>query len=68
MRILISNDDGIYSPGIPALAKAAARFGDVRIVAKIKEKEKGGPGGMPSLAGTFLPGCIMTARAAAQKA
>jgi 5'-nucleotidase len=33
MRILISNDDGIYSPGIPALAKVAARFGDVRIVA-----------------------------------
>jgi len=33
MRILVSNDDGIYSPGIPALAKAAARFGDVRIVA-----------------------------------
>ena len=33
MRILISNDDGIYSPGIPALAKAAKRFGEVRIVA-----------------------------------
>ncbi len=33
MRILISNDDGIYSPGISALAKAAARFGEVRIVA-----------------------------------
>jgi len=33
MRILISNDDGVYSPGIVALAKAAARFGDVRIVA-----------------------------------
>jgi 5'-nucleotidase len=33
MRILISNDDGIYSPGIVPLAKAAARFGDVRIVA-----------------------------------
>jgi len=33
MRILISNDDGIYSPGIVHLAKAAARFGDVRIVA-----------------------------------
>ncbi len=33
MRILISNDDGIYSPGIVSLAKAAARFGDVRIVA-----------------------------------
>jgi 5'-nucleotidase len=33
MRILVSNDDGIYSPGIVALAKVAARFGDVRIVA-----------------------------------
>ena len=33
MRILISNDDGIYSPGILALAKAATEFGEVRIVA-----------------------------------
>jgi 5'-nucleotidase len=33
MRILISNDDGIYSPGIAALARVAARFGEVRIVA-----------------------------------
>jgi 5'-nucleotidase len=33
MRILISNDDGIYSPGIVALAKVASRFGEVRIVA-----------------------------------
>jgi 5'/3'-nucleotidase len=33
MRILISNDDGIYSPGIVSLAKVAARFGEVRIVA-----------------------------------
>src|SRR3954469_12512 len=33
MRILISNDDGIYSPGIFALAKVASKFGDVRIVA-----------------------------------
>ena len=33
MRILISNDDGIYSPGIFALAKVASRFGQVRIVA-----------------------------------
>src|SRR5437763_13225042 len=33
MRILISNDDGIYSPGIAHLAKAAARFGEVRVVA-----------------------------------
>ena len=33
MRILVTNDDGIYSPGIAALAEIAARFGDVRIVA-----------------------------------
>ena len=33
MRILITNDDGIYSPGIVALAQVAARFGEVRIVA-----------------------------------
>lgn len=42
MRILISNDDGIYSPGIPALAKAAARFGDVRIVAPDVEQSSMG--------------------------
>lgn len=33
MRILISNDDGIYSPGLIALAEVAAKFGEVRIVA-----------------------------------
>jgi 5'-nucleotidase len=33
MRILISNDDGIYSPGIRALAEVARDFGEVRIVA-----------------------------------
>lgn len=33
MRILVSNDDGIYSPGIRALAEVAREFGDVRIVA-----------------------------------
>ncbi|MBV9619084.1 MAG: 5'/3'-nucleotidase SurE [Verrucomicrobia bacterium] len=33
MKILISNDDGIYSPGIAALAKVASKFGQVRIVA-----------------------------------
>jgi 5'-nucleotidase len=33
MRILIANDDGIYSPGIVSLARAASRFGKVRIVA-----------------------------------
>lgn len=33
MRILIANDDGIYSPGLRALAGIARAFGDVRIVA-----------------------------------
>ena len=33
MRILISNDDGVYSPGIAALAKLATEFGEVRLVA-----------------------------------
>ncbi len=33
MRILITNDDGIYSPGRAALAQVASRFGEVRIVA-----------------------------------
>jgi 5'-nucleotidase len=33
MRILVSNDDGIHSPGLAALARIASRFGDVRVVA-----------------------------------
>ena len=33
MRILISNDDGIFSPGLRALAEAAAQFGEVVIFA-----------------------------------
>lgn len=33
MRILVCNDDGIYSPGIAALAEVAADFGTVRVVA-----------------------------------
>lgn len=42
MRILVSNDDGIYSPGIAALAKVAARFGDVRVVAPDVEMSSAG--------------------------
>ena len=33
MRILVTNDDGVYSPGIAALAQVATRFGEVRVVA-----------------------------------
>ena len=42
MRILISNDDGIYSPGILELAEVASRFGDVRIVAPDVEQSSMG--------------------------
>jgi 5'-nucleotidase len=42
MRILVVNDDGIYSPGILALARAARHFGDVRIVAPDVEQSSMG--------------------------
>ncbi|WP_162054621.1 5'/3'-nucleotidase SurE [Pontibacter pamirensis] len=42
MRILIANDDGIYSPGILALAEAASQFGEVRIVAPDVEQSSMG--------------------------
>src|SRR5918994_3758840 len=42
MRILITNDDGIYSPGILSLAEVASKFGDVRIVAPDVERSSAG--------------------------
>ena len=42
MRILVANDDGIYSPGLRALAEAATSFGDVRIVAPDVEQSSMG--------------------------
>jgi 5'-nucleotidase len=42
MRILVSNDDGIYSPGIAALAEVATEFGSVRIVAPDAERSSTG--------------------------
>jgi 5'-nucleotidase len=42
VRILVSNDDGIYSPGIAALAEVASRFGTVRIVAPDVEQSSMG--------------------------
>jgi 5'-nucleotidase len=42
MRILVSNDDGIYSPGIAVLAEIAAEFGRVRIVAPDVERSSMG--------------------------
>jgi 5'-nucleotidase len=42
MRILIANDDGVYSPGLAALASVATRFGEVRIVAPDVEQSSMG--------------------------
>jgi 5'-nucleotidase len=42
MRILVSNDDGIYSPGIRALATIAQEFGEVRVVAPDVEQSSAG--------------------------
>jgi 5'/3'-nucleotidase len=42
VRILVANDDGIYSPGIAALARSAAKFGDVRVVAPDVEQSSAG--------------------------
>jgi 5'-nucleotidase len=42
MRILLANDDGIYSPGLHALAECARRFGEVRVYAPDVEQSSMG--------------------------
>jgi 5'-nucleotidase len=42
VRILVANDDGIYSPGICTLAEVASEFGDVRVVAPDVEQSSTG--------------------------
>jgi 5'-nucleotidase len=42
MNILITNDDGIYSPGLLSLATIASRFGQVRVVAPDVEQSSMG--------------------------
>ena len=42
MRILLANDDGIYSPGLLALAAAARQFGDVQLYAPDVEQSSMG--------------------------
>src|SRR5688572_29532572 len=42
MRILITNDDGIYSPGLAALAKSASKFGEVTVIAPDVEQSSMG--------------------------
>jgi 5'-nucleotidase len=42
MRLLLANDDGVYSPGLLALASVAAEFGEVRIYAPDVEQSSMG--------------------------
>lgn len=42
MKILVTNDDGIYSPGLAALAQAAQHFGEVMVVAPDVEQSSMG--------------------------
>jgi 5'-nucleotidase len=42
MKILVTNDDGIFSPGLVALADVASRFGQVRVVAPDAEQSSMG--------------------------
>ena len=42
MRILVANDDGVYSPGIACLASIAAEFGETRVVAPDVEMSSAG--------------------------
>jgi 5'-nucleotidase len=42
MRILVANDDGVFSPGLQVLAEVASGFGEVRIVAPDVEQSSVG--------------------------
>lgn len=42
MKILVTNDDGVFSPGLAAAAEAAAELGDVTIIAPTQQKTGSG--------------------------
>lgn len=42
MKILLSNDDSVYAPGIEALYKELKKFADVTVVAPLEEKSTTG--------------------------
>lgn len=44
MKILVTNDDGIFSPGIKALARAMSALGEVYVVAPDVEQSAVGHG------------------------
>ena len=75
MRLLITNDDGIHSPGLAALAKAATEFGEVRVVAPDVERSSTGHAitashplsYRPHASGTFRPGASTARRPTASR-
>ena len=44
MKILLTNDDGIYSPGIYAIYKELIKFADVTVIAPEAEQSSVGHG------------------------
>ncbi len=38
MQILLTNDDGVFAPGLRALRKELARLGDVTVIAPAMEQ------------------------------
>jgi 5'-nucleotidase len=42
MKILVTNDDGIYSPGLACLARAASAYGEVIVMAPDVEQSSMG--------------------------
>jgi len=42
MRLLLTNDDGIDTPGLDALRKAAAQLGEITVVAPVQSHSGGG--------------------------
>jgi 5'-nucleotidase len=58
MRIVVTNDDGIYSPGLLTLARAAQGFGEVRIVAPDVEMSSAGHSITSSRPLTYKPTSI----------
>ena len=54
MKILVTNDDGIDSPGIRALAEAMSRVGEVLIVAPDQEQSGVGTARIPCITALLL--------------
>jgi|SRR5690606_12961107 len=58
MKILVTNDDGIYSPGILCLAEQASRFGEVIVMAPDVEQSSMGQAITSSRPITYKPSPI----------